>query len=217
MRPPLVVIHLHRQEDADCVARALAALPAVDAKVEGRDVSVDMRSLGDVLNALHQCLVENDMTLVHIKIDDRTYAMEPATDGRELGFERCQPRLAVASNQAGLHRVVELIAVLAAGRVRAGRVDRALGEDGLECLFDEAFPVFGGLPRFVHSEDAVLVEAGAVMDESVRVTFGVDLFHASVVVDGAAVVAGVELDDVCIRHERLLFWGHDLITLEAQV
>jgi hypothetical protein len=101
MRPPLVVIHLHRQEDADCVARALAALPAVDAKVEGRDVSVDMRSLGDVLNALHQCLVENDMTLVHIKIDDRTYAMEPATDGRELGFERCQPRLAVASNQAG--------------------------------------------------------------------------------------------------------------------
>ena len=82
MRPQPVVIHLHRQEDADCIARALAALPAVDAKVEGRDVSVDMRSrsLGDVLNALHQCLIENDITLVHIKIDDRTYAMEPATD-----------------------------------------------------------------------------------------------------------------------------------------
>jgi len=80
MRPQPVVIHLHRQEDADCVARALSAhTSAVDAKVEGRDVLVDImsRSLGDVLSALHQCMVENQIALVRIQIDDRTYLMEP--------------------------------------------------------------------------------------------------------------------------------------------
>jgi hypothetical protein len=80
MRPQPVVIQLHRQEDVDCVARALAALPAVDATVEGREVTVDIRSrsLGDVLSALHECMVENEIPLVHVKIDERTYAMEPA-------------------------------------------------------------------------------------------------------------------------------------------
>jgi hypothetical protein len=81
MRPQPFVIHLQRQEDADCVARALAAYSsAVDAAVKGWDVHVDIRSrsLGDVLSALHQCVVENEIKLVRIKIDDRTYLMEPA-------------------------------------------------------------------------------------------------------------------------------------------
>lgn len=81
MRPQPVVIHLHKQEDADCVARTLALhSPAVDAQVEGREVKVDIRSrsLGDVLSALHECMVENEIRLVRIKIDDQTYLMEPA-------------------------------------------------------------------------------------------------------------------------------------------
>ena len=81
MRPQPLVIELQRQDDADCVARALDAhSPAVDAKVEGRHVHVDIRSrsLGDVLSALHECMVDNEIRLVRIKIDDRTYLMEPA-------------------------------------------------------------------------------------------------------------------------------------------
>ena len=81
MRPQPLVIHLRSQEDADCVARALAAYPsAVDATVTGWDVHVDIRSrsLGDVLTALHECIVENEIKLVRIKIDDRSYLMEPA-------------------------------------------------------------------------------------------------------------------------------------------
>ena len=80
MRPQPVVIHLQRNEDADCIARALAVHGSgVDAKVEGRDVEVDImsRSLGDVLSALHECMVENEIRLVRIQIDDSTYLMEP--------------------------------------------------------------------------------------------------------------------------------------------
>jgi hypothetical protein len=82
MRPQPVVIHLQRQEDADCIARALAAVPAVDAKVDGLDVMVDIRSrsLGEVLSALHECMAENEIALVRIKIDDRAYMMEAAAD-----------------------------------------------------------------------------------------------------------------------------------------
>jgi hypothetical protein len=81
MRPQPLVIHLHTQEDADCVANALAVhSSAVGATVEGQDVLVDIRSrsLGDVLSALHQCMLENEIALVRIEIDDRTYLMEPA-------------------------------------------------------------------------------------------------------------------------------------------
>jgi hypothetical protein len=80
MRPQPFVIQLNRQEDADCVVRALAAYSAAaDATITGWDVHVDIRSrsLGDVLSALHQCVLENDIKLVRIKIDDRTYVMEP--------------------------------------------------------------------------------------------------------------------------------------------
>ncbi len=74
-----LVIHLQRQEDAECVARALAQhRSTVDAQVRGWDVHVDIRSrLNDVLLALHECLVENDISVVHVRIDNRTYAMEP--------------------------------------------------------------------------------------------------------------------------------------------
>ena len=81
MRPQPLVIHLHRQEDADCVARALAVYSStVEARVEGWDVHVDIgsRAVGDVLRALHECIVENEIKLVRITIDDRSYLMEPA-------------------------------------------------------------------------------------------------------------------------------------------
>jgi hypothetical protein len=81
MRPQPLVIHLRSQEDADCVARALAGHPlAVDATITGWDVHLDVRSrsLGDVLSALHECIIENEIKLVRIKIDDRSYLMEPA-------------------------------------------------------------------------------------------------------------------------------------------
>ena len=81
MRPQPLVIHLRSQEDADCVAGALAAsASAVDATVTGWDVHVEIRSrsLGDVLSALHECLSENEIKLVRIEIDDRSYLMEPA-------------------------------------------------------------------------------------------------------------------------------------------
>jgi len=81
MRPQPLVIHLSRQEDADCVAHALAAYSsAVDATVKGWDVHVDIRSrsVGDVLSALQECIVENEIRLVRLKIDDRWYLMEPA-------------------------------------------------------------------------------------------------------------------------------------------
>jgi hypothetical protein len=81
MRPQPFVVQLNSQEDAECVARALAAFSsAAEATISGWEVHVDIRSrsLGDVLSALHECVVENEIKLVRIKIDDRTYLMEPA-------------------------------------------------------------------------------------------------------------------------------------------
>jgi len=80
MRPQPFVVQLQSQEDADCVARALAGYSsAIDATLRGWDVHVDIRSrsLGDVLSALHECVLENEIKAVRIKIDDRTYLMEP--------------------------------------------------------------------------------------------------------------------------------------------
>jgi hypothetical protein len=88
MRPQPLVIHLHRQEDAECVVNALAIQSfAVGATVEGQDVLVDIRSrsLGDVLSALHHCMLENEIALVRIEIDDRTYLMEPAPSDYRSG------------------------------------------------------------------------------------------------------------------------------------
>ena len=83
MRPQPLVVYLQRQEDADCVARALAEHSStVEAQIEGWNVHVDIRSrsLGDVLSALHECMVENAIPLVRLKIDDRSYVMEPAPE-----------------------------------------------------------------------------------------------------------------------------------------
>ena len=80
MRPQPLVIHFRNQEDADCVARALASYPsAIEANATGWDVHLDIRSrsLGDVLSALHDCISENEIKFVRIKIDDRSYMMEP--------------------------------------------------------------------------------------------------------------------------------------------
>jgi hypothetical protein len=41
-------------------------------------VDIRSRSLGDVLSALHKCMVENAIPLVRVKIEDRTYVMEAA-------------------------------------------------------------------------------------------------------------------------------------------
>src|ERR1044072_5373012 len=81
MRPQPLVIHLRTEGDADCVARALASYPsAIRATVTTWDVHVDIRSrsLGDVLSALHDCISENEIKLVRISIDERSYLMEPA-------------------------------------------------------------------------------------------------------------------------------------------
>lgn len=81
MRQQPVVVQLQRQEDAECVARALAEHASTfEAQLKGWNVHVDIRSrsLGDVLSALHECMVENEIPLVRLKIDDRTYVMEPA-------------------------------------------------------------------------------------------------------------------------------------------
>ena len=84
MRPQPVVVHLQRQEEAECVARMLSEhASTLDARMVGWDVQVDIRSrsLGDVLSALHECMVENAIPVVRVKIDNRTYVMEPAPEG----------------------------------------------------------------------------------------------------------------------------------------
>jgi hypothetical protein len=84
MRPQPLVVHLRRQADAECVAQALTAHAARVLEVStGWDVHVDIRSRwpGDVLTALHECLVENDIPQVGVTVDGKTYAMEPRPVG----------------------------------------------------------------------------------------------------------------------------------------
>jgi len=79
MRPQPLKIHLRRQADAECVVKALAEYPVNVLDVsDGWDVDVEIRSrsLGDVLGALHQCLTDNEIPLVRVALDGRTYAME---------------------------------------------------------------------------------------------------------------------------------------------
>jgi hypothetical protein len=82
MRPQPVVVHLWSEADAECVREALASQGAsVEETDTGWNVHVDIRSrwLGDVLTALHACLVENEIPRVRVTVDDKTYAMEVAT------------------------------------------------------------------------------------------------------------------------------------------
>jgi hypothetical protein len=79
MRPQPLVIHLRNESDAVCVAEALAAHAATLEEASGGwDVRVEIRprALGDVLSALHACLLENEIPLVRLTIEGKSYAME---------------------------------------------------------------------------------------------------------------------------------------------
>jgi hypothetical protein len=81
MRPRPLVVHLRRREHAECVAEALKVYPVrVEEAGEAWDVHVGIwsRSLGDVLTALHECLLENEIPQVRVTVDGKTYAMEAA-------------------------------------------------------------------------------------------------------------------------------------------
>jgi hypothetical protein len=80
MRPQLVLIHLRREDHFRCVNDALAAYPVrIHILPSAWELHVTIRSgsLGDVMAALHDCLVENEIPLVRVTVDGRTYAMEP--------------------------------------------------------------------------------------------------------------------------------------------
>ena len=84
MRPQPFVVHLRREADAECVAEALTRYRVhIEQSRHTWDVHVDLRSrsLGDVLTALHSCLVENEIARVHVTVDGKTYAMEAAPAG----------------------------------------------------------------------------------------------------------------------------------------
>ena len=55
-------------------------------------VRIPAGGLNTILSALHDCLVANDITMVRLTIDDKTYAMEATgADGREWS-DRSAPR-----------------------------------------------------------------------------------------------------------------------------
>jgi len=99
---------------------------------------------------------------------------------------------------------VQLIPVLAVWPVGVRCVGGTSGEEGLERFFDEARAVFARLPDLVHPEDAVVVEAGAVMDSSLGLSEVEEASAERVVVHGVAVVAEIELGDVCVSQKNLL-------------
>ena len=74
-----LVVHLRSEPDADCVAEALAAhAPSVAETSDGWEVHVPVGPrIGELLSALQACLVENDISLVRLTLDGKTYAMEP--------------------------------------------------------------------------------------------------------------------------------------------
>ena len=76
-------VHLHRLEDAKCVAEALGQGDAsVTPSKTGWTVSVfpSSRPLPEILGALHACLAENEIPLARVTIDGNTYAMESPPD-----------------------------------------------------------------------------------------------------------------------------------------
>lgn len=91
MRPQPFVVHLRRQADAKCVAEALAPHSASIERTRGTwDVHVDIRSraLGDLLTALHECLVTNEIAQVRITVDGKPYAMEARSDSGSRATHR---------------------------------------------------------------------------------------------------------------------------------
>ena len=78
-----LTVHLHQLADAKCVAEALGQGDAsVMPSRTGWSVSVlpSRRELPDVLDAVHQCLAQNEIPFVRVTIDGRTYAMETAAN-----------------------------------------------------------------------------------------------------------------------------------------
>lgn len=82
MRPQPFVVHLRSREHAECVAEVLAVYPVrVEEAGETWDVHVALwaGSLGDVLTALHECLLENEIPQVRVTVEGKAYAMEATT------------------------------------------------------------------------------------------------------------------------------------------
>jgi len=98
---------------------------------------------------------------------------------------------------------MELVAILAVRSEGMVRVGGAFGEKWGEGLTNEAPAVITRLPHLVHSEDTVLVEAGAVVNRSDGLSEVEEAGAESVVVHGVPVVAELELRDMCVRHENL--------------
>jgi hypothetical protein len=75
----LVEIELGSSADADCVAEALAGFAGKLAENHGRWTVTTWQEDGEivpVLDALHQCLDDNDIHSVRISVDGRKYVME---------------------------------------------------------------------------------------------------------------------------------------------
>ena len=76
-----LTVHLHHLDDAKCVAEAMRLDDSsVTQSEDGWIVSVltSTLKLADVLSALRDCLVEQQIPLVRVTIDGKTYAMEAA-------------------------------------------------------------------------------------------------------------------------------------------
>jgi hypothetical protein len=76
VRPLPLIVHVQHEEDALCIAEALAEWDtSVEQTGSQWDVKVESRSLaiGELLTTLHKCLTENEIRLVDVTIDGRTY------------------------------------------------------------------------------------------------------------------------------------------------
>jgi hypothetical protein len=76
VRPLPLIVHVQREQDAACIADGLAAWgTSVEQRDSEWDVHVESRSLaiGELITALHKCLAENEIPLVSVTIDGRTY------------------------------------------------------------------------------------------------------------------------------------------------
>src|SRR4051794_37422288 len=93
---------------------------------------------------------------------------------------------------------VQLVPVLAVWPVGVRCVGGTSGEEWFEGFFDEARAVLERLPDLVHAEDAVVVEAGAVVDCPLGSPEVEEASAERVVVHGVAVVAEIELGDVSV-------------------
>ena len=77
MRPLPLIVHVQSQEDAACIADGLAEWgTSIEQSGDAAwDVRVASRSLaiGELITTLHECLADNDIPLVSVTIDGRTY------------------------------------------------------------------------------------------------------------------------------------------------